>query len=203
MIPRIGEVYRERNWREIVSDLNAGPNFGIHGTERENLQRILDDQESTVYCHYFVIGDLEKRIPDSEFYQKLWASISLASRRSYSLRTDEEGIHFTGTPCILVATDQNYTGLFGNPRRERSNHFDTTYGETFGVGHEFFVGPDNLKLEDITIEDPELELISRRAARHYEQTPQYGDICKFYFVEREIIRSLIKKTHKVLKEEGK
>ena len=75
-------VPKKGNWEKIVREIKAGPHFGIHGTRRENLSSILESQTSSVSCHYFVVGENEKKLPDNEFYERLGASLDWALKYS-------------------------------------------------------------------------------------------------------------------------
>lgn len=203
------KTYKEKNWREIVRDLKAGPHFGIHGAKRENLLKMLELNNSYTMGHYFVVGEHEKSFPDSKFYDRLWASLDVVYPYSCIYQLEEDRAIFTGLPSILLGVEEGNSHIILTENEPAQSPFNNTHygktGLTFRVGHDFLVAPGKLRLEGIMVDESELELINRKLARHTERMEgKYGRYLGFrieqaYFVEREIIRSLVKKIHKRLK----
>lgn len=196
-LPRIGGVYRERNWRKIVGDLKRGPSFGIHGTRNENLQNILESQPPySAEGHYFLVGDQEKCLPDSEFYRRLWESVKVTSNFSYDVYFQGSIPIFSGNPSLLMGIEENNSGAVSSRSK---GPFEQSH-ETFRIGHDFLWSPGYLRLEGITIDERELGLIKMKNFNYYGGVRHYDLLTRAFFLEREVIRGLMKKIHGKIQE---
>ena len=193
---------KKGNWEKIVRDIKAGPHFGIHGTRRENLSSILESQTSSVSCHYFVVGENEKKLPDNEFYERLLASLEVTLRFSSGLKITGNMAEFTGLPSILLGIAKGYFGRFNNSNPDTS--VCSFYGKkrkTFPVEHDFYGIPELLRLVGVVIEEPEIKRINQKLKRYSDGlgVVQWKEISNAYFVQGEIIKSFIGKIHERLK----
>ena len=194
-------VPKKGNWEKIVRDIKAGPHFGIHGTRRENLSSILESQTSSVSCHYFVVGENEKKLPDNEFYERLGASLDWALKYSSGFGITGDMAKFTGLPSILLGIAKGDFWIFNNSHPDTSVY--SVYGgcRTCPVEHDFYGIPELLRLVGVVIEEPEIKRINQKLKRYSDGlgVALLKEISNAYFVQGEIIKSFIGKIHERLK----
>lgn len=188
--------YREKNWREIVGDLKDGPNFGIHGTKYKNLINILVEKQNFTYAHYFIVGEKQKSLPNEEFYEKLFGSLSVVCGHSFDCEFYDERVKFSSSPSILLGVEKEIATL-----HEKKGERSTPYGKgrtTFPVGHDFIL--DFVNLEGIVLGGLELENINKKFLKFHDKIKKdlYWKIPARYFVEKEVIKELIKRIHQRL-----
>lgn len=196
------DVKKVPNWRNLVRILKEGPDFGIHGTKFEKAQKILLDGDTWVLAHYFCVGENQKKLPDVEFYEKLWASIGIAYHFSECMDVNKKELTFIRNPCLVLGINRNEDRCSLEDRSLPGASVYGSKGETFPIGHDFykFAG---IEVKSIYIDDSGIGDIQRKLAQ-YSAKPKvysclYPDISHAYFVEREIIGRFVKTLPNALK----
>jgi hypothetical protein len=204
----IDNPVKVKDCNKVVKALKLGPDFGIHGIMHKNLAGVREDcrRGEIVRGHYFAVGKLEKELPDNDFYRRLWASIDVAL--GYSNHPDIKGneVGFEGLPALVLGIHSHV-----NSRRINTyNSGDITLSSycdengdslrAFPVGHDFI--PELFSVSCLEIQENEAEAINRKFRRFCEErdfgnSPGYY---KDYFVSRELIKRMIRKIHRELKQ---
>ena len=205
----LASIARVKGYRNIVRTLKSGPNFGIHGTSHENLRDILNSSDRAVYAHYFGVDANARKIPDIEFYERLWASIDVALCHSsgYNGVIRDNRAEFHGDPCLLLGIEKNLPDsapLIINPE-EDSARVTVMYVDrrgspvkTFGLGHDFYYR-GFVDLEGLTIEKADKRRINGKLMECYRGQDFARSVAPSMnlalTVRRELIMSMIRKIH--------
>jgi hypothetical protein len=207
---------RLRKWRDIVRTLKQAPNFGIHGIQHKNLLSILNKESlfnspdtifghypDTIFGHYFAIDNNAKQENDSDFYDKLWASISVAIAYSTTFSLEEDYAVLRDKPCLLLGVDREIPLIKGVKSARLSHYGREDCTPTFEVGHEFYINMQDifhLEIEDDKIKKINLQM--KEFCQKYSITVESPGrkISQAYFMENRLIREFLKKIYIEMKD---
>jgi len=200
------ESYKCKDWRELVHDLKKAPDFGIHGTKRANLKSILASESNVIFGHYLFAGKEEKSLPDTEFYRRLFASLSVTMRYSGHYSIEGSQVNFSDFPSILVGINTNTKGFPRSIYADSSSHerLSVNYGYTFPVGHDF-IKSCGVSLEGLTLSENNLIDIKSKSSAYMNKLRKrgpviYEEMYTSYSVERELIRTFMRGLREILNE---
>jgi len=183
-----------------MQNLRSEADWGIHGVKRKNLQSILQGREfisekdrDIIWGHYFFVGDKQKQLPETEFYQRLWSSIykSLGYSTSYEIVRDKAV--FEDTPCILLGIS-NKNGRYSRRLSggDSDGFWGCLYGNSFPIRHDFV----HTNIYPIKITDEEIETANKNMKLKCLRALPQIQAC---FMNREIISRVIGKIANRLK----
>lgn len=201
----VDSIVKADNWEEVVRTMKEAPDFGIHGVRYKNLAGILEDIEAGrhVACHYFFVGEQEKKLSNADFYDRLWASVNIALGHS-ALHSIENGkAVFENTPCFLLGIDKKNSRTMdaaGNPIACSYGNDDES-AKTFPVGHDFLSTVDirlvTVPLDEIAKINSEL----RNFYRKYSNDPRIK-MSLSYLAGREVTDVALKEIYKLIRRES-
>ncbi len=196
------EVKLPKDYREIARDFKEGPDFGIHGIKKSNLEAALNDfnNKPALVGHYFAINDKAKNMSDKDFYESLYGSIGTALDFSAKLEKIEDNkAVFGGLPCLIIGINNGK-----NPRIIKcdNNAFYTKFYNkkggaiiTFEVGHDFIDLAVDLRI--VAINDKELKKYNQDLEKYLlAQKGNFSEISGTYLILDKLIKNLMSKIHK-------
>ena len=201
----INNPVKVKNWHEIVRALKLGHDFGIHGARHENLAGIIEDSQKgmVVIGHYFAVGEREKELNDNEFYQRLWASIDVALGFSTRYDIKENKAVFDGLPSIVLGI-HNHIYSRGIITNDSGNITISSYDDgngnsmrAFPIRHDFI--PELFSVRCLEIQESEIEKINSGLEKFCAKR-DFDTISKTYFVSRELIKRMVLKIYRELKQ---
>ncbi len=196
----IDSVLKVPDWKKIVSTFKQGPCFGIHGATFENAKSIENSRSDWIMAHYFSVGVEEKRLPDGEFYEKLWASIVAAEGHSTKLNVTDREINFRGLPALILGIEGKRTLVRGAAIEANTGPFMSYYGnkhETLPIGHDFhkYCG---VEIKMVYLDENTLASINEKMSnfsRRLGEKARGKEILCSYFAIRELTRNLLRKVY--------
>jgi hypothetical protein len=186
------EPKKIRGWKELVSDLKEVRNFGIHGAQTKNVPAIFKDipEIGCVWGHYFGADKKSRELNNSDFYQKLYASIGVAQGFSRAYKVESGKIEVIDDLTLILGICPNPDISLDNNLRSAPGF--TSYGQTFPIGHDM---SRLFNFYTLVLNKDELNEIDARA----EKTRRIGKnfVCPYtgasYFIRNSIIEELLLK----------
>jgi len=204
----ISDILIVFDYERVIETLKAGPDFGIHGARYDNLSKLLKSPNSCI-GHYFCVGREERKLPDDEFYERLWASVDIAL--GYSARIeiiDDRRVSFSSQPTLILIIDNRKQALdfILEGKFSRSSHiYYSSKGReasTFPIGEGVPVIP-GVEIVPVVASDMEIASINRRLEDYCRGKTIAGDAAQTLVVKRCLTKGMIKRIYQEMRNHSK